>query len=79
MSTRGQDTFVHVSCGSTQMDMLPQTCAWCAGMWHSWTPPQTATAKLQDNFEGTVREVVSGDCLVVSDSGGLSNTHVTHC
>ena len=38
-------------------------------MWRNWTPPQTATAKLQDNFTGTVREVVSGDCLVVADSG----------
>ena len=37
-------------------------------MWQSYTPPPSATAKLQDTFSGTVREVVSGDCLVVADS-----------
>ena len=41
----------------------------CAGMWQGYSPPPSATAKLQDAFDGTVREVVSGDCLVVADSG----------
>lgn len=38
------------------------------GIWTNWTPPATGSAKLSDNFSGTAREVVSGDCVVVADS-----------
>jgi staphylococcal nuclease domain-containing protein 1 len=42
------------------------------GMWHNYVPQTGNSAKLSDKFQGTVAEVVSGDCLVVKDkaSGG---------
>ena len=38
------------------------------GMWQDWTPPATGSARLSDAFAGTVREVVSGDIIVVVDA-----------
>lgn len=42
------------------------------GLWHSYVLQPGASAKLSDNFTGTVTEIVSGDCLLVRDSA--SNT-----
>jgi staphylococcal nuclease domain-containing protein 1 len=36
-------------------------------MWHNYVPQTGNSAKLSDKFQGTVAEVVSGDCLVVKD------------
>ena len=38
------------------------------GQWVNWTPPATPSSKLSGDFTGTVTEIVSGDCIVVSDS-----------
>ena len=40
-----------------------------AGVWVNHVPAATNSAKLSDAFTGTVTEVVSGDILVVRDSG----------
>ena len=37
------------------------------GMWHNYIPQTGNSAKLDDEFEGQVSEVVSGDCLMVMD------------
>ena len=39
------------------------------GQWANYVPPPTNSSKLSDIFSGRVVEVVSGDCLVIKDSG----------
>ncbi|KAK9808571.1 hypothetical protein WJX73_010288 [Symbiochloris irregularis] len=47
------------------------------GMWHSWTAPAGNSSQLCDNFTGIVREVVSGDLLVVADSASGVSRRIT--
>ncbi|KFM27295.1 Nuclease domain-containing protein 1 [Auxenochlorella protothecoides] len=47
------------------------------GVWHAYVPPPTASAKLSDDFQGTVTEVVSGDCLMVRDAASGVERRVT--
>jgi staphylococcal nuclease domain-containing protein 1 len=46
------------------------------GLWHSYVPPPSASARLSDRFAGVVSEVVSGDCLVVRDAAGGAERRV---
>lgn len=39
-----------------------------AGMWHNYVPQTGNSTKLDDHFSGTVSEIVSGDCVVVTDN-----------
>eukprot|EP00887_Chlorella_sp_A99_P001577 scaffold8.g1577.t1 len=46
------------------------------GAWVNYVPAAGASAKLSDTFEGTVAEVVSGDCLVVRDKASSAERRV---
>jgi len=37
------------------------------GIWHNHVPQTGDSAKLEDNFSGHVSEIVSGDCVIVTD------------
>lgn len=46
------------------------------GMWHNHVPQTGNSAKLQDSFGGVVSEIVSGDCVIVTDKNNGAERRV---